>query len=307
MRLTLNQTINMKKYLLPLISVLTIGMFSCKDSTIYSSNVAQNMSALSAARTSASAWTTVLNDDFNAGATLNQWIFADRADYNSSKCVYSPSVPVIGALDGNSCLLITATKTLTGYKSGFCKSNFSFKPARNEEYHTFSKIKLIAQSGTIYNGFASTYGAWPAFWTVQENAWPTQGEIDIMEGYSFGTAATTRFASNLFYGTTTGVNLLGTTAEKPITIGEGWHTYEEFWKNQAGTVTVTIVVDGVTTTTYTNAINSNLRLQNFGPHNVILNLNVGSDDINFINPNLINLFDKTQMYVDFVKVEKRTI
>ncbi len=297
----------MKKYVLLLSSIIATGFLSCKDSTIEFSNGGQALSVHSSARVAAIAWTTVLNDDFNTGATLSQWTFANRADYNSSKCIYSPLVPIIGSLDGNSCLLITATKTTTGYKSGLCKSNFSFKPAKNEEYHTFSRIKLLAKSGTVFKGFADTYGAWPAFWTVQETAWPTQGEIDIMEGYSFGTASTTRFASNLFYGTTTGVSLLGVTAEKSISIGEGWHTYEEFWKNQTGVVTVKIVVDGLTTATYTNNINPNLKLQNFGPHSVILNLNVGSNDSNFINPTLVNLFDQTQMYVDFVRVEKRTI
>ena len=296
----------MKKYALLFCTAISIGILSCKDVAMDYSNM-NTMPSHSSARLAAGAWTTVLNDDFISGSTLSQWTFANRADYNSNKCIYSSLVPVIGSLDGNSCLLITATKTPTGYKSGLCKSNFSFKPGRNEEYHTFSKIKLIAKSGIIYKGFADTYGAWPAFWTVQETAWPTKGEIDIMEGYSFGTAAATRFASNLFYGITAGVNLLGTTAEKPIIVGEGWHTYEEFWKNKSGVVSVTIFVDGIITVTYANSVNSNLQLQNFGPHNIIFNLNIGSNDSNFINPTLINLFDQTMMYVDFVKVEKRTI
>ncbi len=125
-----------------------------------------------------------------------------------------------------------------------------------------------------------------------------------MEGYSYG--GTARFASNLFYGTTSGVNQLGTSAERSYTVAEGWHTYEQYWKNQQGAVTVTIIVDGVTRATYTNATNSALRLENFGPHNVIVNLNVGSNN-NLFNNSLINLFDRTLMYVDYVKVDKRTL
>ncbi|GAB3561829.1 hypothetical protein GCM10027578_03190 [Spirosoma luteolum] len=252
----------------------------------------------------ASAWAPVLTDEFNAGGSLSNWQLANRADYNSSRCIYTPSVPVISNLDGKSCLLLTATKTATGFQSGLCKSLVSFKPARNEEYHTYASIKLIAMAGTTYQGFAATYGAWPAFWTVQETNWPTKGEIDIMEGYSYG--GTARFASNLFYGTTTGSNLLGTSAERPYSLGEGWHTYEQYWKNSNGTVSVTIVVDGATVATYTNAVNTKLRLENFGPHNVILNLNVGSNNTLFDNSK-INLLDRTMMYVDYVKVDKRTL
>lgn len=249
-------------------------------------------------------WTNVFFDDFSQGETLSKWTLAERADYNSSKCIYNTSSAEIGTLDNKSCLLITAKKTSTGYNSAFCKSLFSFIPANNEEYHTFASIKLLAKSGATDKEFRETYGAWPAFWTVDETNWPTKGEIDIMEGYSFG--GSTRFASNLFYGTSTGVNLLGNSAERQFTQGEGWHTYEQYWRNQNNVYTVTIVVDGVTKAIYTNATNSNLKLENFGSHNVIVNLNVGSNS-NLFNNSLINLFDRTLMYTDFVRVDKRSI
>lgn len=252
----------------------------------------------------ATAWTNVFVDDFNAGGNLSKWTLASRADYNSSKCVYNSASASIGTIDSKSCLLITAKKTSTGFQSAFCKTNFSFKPGVNEEYHTYASIKVLAKSGSTYKGFGETYGAWPAFWTVQETNWPTKGEIDIVEGYSFG--GSTRFASNLFYGTTSGTNLLGNSAERQYPVAEGWHTYEEYWKNQNNVVTVTIVVDGTTVSTYTNSVNSNLKLENFGPHNVIVNLNVGSNS-NLFNNSLINLFDQTLMYTDYVKVDKRGI
>jgi hypothetical protein len=186
------------------------------------------------------------------------------------------------------------------------KSNFTFKPAVNQEYHVSASIKLIAMSGSTYEGFSSTYGAWPAFWTVQETNWPVNGEIDIMEGYSF--SGSTRFTSNLFYGTSAGNNLLGNSCTKQYTVSEGWHVYDQYWQNVNGAVTLTIKLDGATVSTYTNSINGNLKLQNFGPHNIMLNLNVGSNsNVGIFNNSLINLFSKTMMWVDYVTVDKRSL
>lgn len=287
----------MKQLFLFVTTVATL--FACAKNDLLVPN-----GTTSAPKEEATAWTNVFFDDFNAGGNLSKWTLASRADYNSSKCIYNTSAASIGTLDSKSCLLITANKTATGFQSAFCKTNFSFKPAKNEEYRTYAMIKVLAKSGSTFRGFSETYGAWPAFWTVQETAWPTKGEIDIMEGYSFG--GSTRFASNLFYGITSGTNLLGNSAERQYPVAEGWHTYEEYWKNQNNVVTVTIVVDGVTVSTYTNAVNSNLKLENFGPHNVIVNLNVGSNG-NLFNNSLINLFDQTLMYTDYVRVDKRGI
>lgn len=252
-----------------------------------------------------SGWIRVFTDDFNSGSNLNNnWLLTSRADYNSSICVYDPSVPHIGNYDYKDVLVLTATKTGSTVKSGHVKSKFNFKPATNEEYRTSASIKLIALEGETYRDFAQTYGAWPAFWTVEENGWPTKGEIDIMEAYSYGSYA--HFASNLFYGTSVGTNLLGNSCERPYTASSGWHLYDEYWKNDNGHVTVVIQLDGNTVAEYSNASHENLQLQNFGPHNVILNLNVGSDG-DIFNNGLINLFSKTMMWVDYVTVDKRTL
>jgi hypothetical protein len=79
-----------------------------------------------------------------------------------------------------------------------------------------------------------------------------------------------------------------------------------FAVNVNGAVTVITQLDGATKATYTNAKNANLRLQNFGPHNIILNLAVGSNYGTFNNAN-INLYSKTMMWVDYVTVDKRTL
>jgi len=133
-----------------------------------------------------------------------------------------------------------------------------------------------------------------------------------MEGYSFAPNAS-RFTSNLFYGTSSGANLLGNAAERSypgnfdINGNGGWHLYESFWKMQNNVVTVTIKVDNITVSTYTNGSAGNLNLNNFGPHSIIFNLNVGSKDSNFIDPNKINLFTTAMMWVDDVTVYKRPI
>ena len=292
-----------------LTSILAMGIislfsFSCQKSAV---SVPENatVNASPNGKTSAMGpWTRQFTDDFTATGSFNNWVKTSRFDYNSNVCQYDAAVPAIANYDGRNVLVLTATKSGNIWKSGHVKSNYSFKPNVNEEYRVSSQIKLVALNGANYTGFSSTYGVWPAFWTVQETAWPTKGEIDIFEGYSYG--GTTKFASNLFYGANSGTNQLGNTAERAFGVNEGWHMYDEYWKNVNGTVTVTIQLDGATVSTYTNSVNGNLRLENFGPHNIIFNVCVGDNYGIFNNAN-INVFTKTMMWVDYVTVDKRTL
>ncbi len=247
-------------------------------------------------------WGTVFKDEFNSGGNLSQWIAAERFDYNSKVCKYLASVPIIRTYDNSDCLVITATKNGKIWNSGFLTSKFSFKPGLNEEYKTTARIKFTAFRSGNYVDFGTTYGAWPAFWTVQGNRWPTFGEIDIVEGYTYGTYA--RYACNLIYGK--GRNVLGTTCERQYLVSEGWHVYEQYWKNENGAVSVIIALDGIQVASYTNAVNPKLKLEDFGPHTVMLNLNVG-DNYGIFDNSKINVFDKTMMWVDYVTVEKRNI
>lgn len=281
-------------------AIIILSAFSScsqKDDELQPSKGASKLKA-------ASAWVNVFTDNFDNTNSWNNWIRTERFDYNSNYCKYLSSIPEISTYENRSCLVLTATKNGTIWNSGHVKSNFSFKPGINEEYRTSAYIKLIAVKNGTYTDFSATYGAWPAFWTVQETNWPTKGEIDIFEGYSYGTYA--KFASNIFYGKVSGRNQLGQTCERYYNVSEGWHLYEMFWSNVNGSVSVRVQLDGTTVASYTNAANRFLKLENFGPHNVILNMNVG-DNYGIFNNSLINVFDKTMMWADYVSVDKRTL
>ena len=292
-----------------------LGLESCSDNVTSVEENQQVTASISSAtsKVAGAPWVKQFEETFNMGSSLSQWTKAQRADYNSNYCDYKSSVPTIQTRDGRDCLEIKTTKlSASKYQSGLIKSIYQYKPENNTEYMLSANIKLIAMDGANYKSFTDTYGAWPAFWSVQENAWPVQGEIDTMEGYSFAPNAS-RFTSNLFYGTTSGTNQLGNAAERsyPSTFNvngnNGWHLYESFWSVKNNVVTVTIKLDNVTVSTYTNSSVSKLNLNNFGPHNIIINMNVGSNDSNFIDPNKINLFTSTMMWVDDVTVYKRSI
>jgi hypothetical protein len=305
----------MKKQLFITMGALAglISLNSCENAEV--STISEDSSKSSQRVAAVGPWTRQFTENFTVPSSgsfnFSQWSRAARKDYNSNLCTYNSGVPKVEKQDFRDVLVINATKTGTdAYKSGLIKSTYNFKPARNEEFRVSSQIKLIAKDGATFKSFKQTYGAWPAFWTVQETNWPTQGEIDIMEGYSFAPAAS-RFASNLFYGTQTGTNLLGNSFERnypssfDVDALSGWHLYDCYWKNVNGVVTVSTYIDGALIATYTNS--GSLKLENFGPHNVILNLNVGSNDNSFIDKAKINLFSSTSMWVDYVTVDKRTL
>jgi hypothetical protein len=292
-----------------LLAAAAFTFFNCskneEDQTIKTSTSISNLK-------STSSWSRVFTDDFTNTGSWNNWTRTQRYDYNSNYCYYQSSNPSIATYDSRNVLVLTAyrkSSTENIWYSGHVKSNYSFTPGINEEYRVSASIKLIAKNGNSYISFANTYGMWPAFWTVNETTWPKNGEIDIMEGYSYN--GYTRFTSNLFYGTNTcsTCNELGNTCENLYTLSSttsDWHMYDEYWKNENGVITVTIKVDDIVVKEYTNSINGNLKLENFAAHNIILNLNVGSNS-GIFTTSYINASTNTMMWVDYVTVDKRTL
>lgn len=300
----------MKNLLITASVMASLIFVSCeKESTETTTTTQETSNALNAADAlqATAGYTALLEDNFNAGSSLTtNWRRPNRTDYNSSICQYKPWKSSIKNKDGRSCLRIEATKHGNIYRSGLLKSKLAFHPGWREEVHVRSIIKVVARQGNRDRNFKDTDNVWPAFWTVQENKWPTKGEIDIMESYSFG--GSDRFASNLFYGTEELENDLGEEAARvwngfSSTSNNGWHTYDMYWKNDRGTRTIVIKVDGVERASYNSNTSSDLDLAKFTSHNVMVNLNIGSDDGIFQNSPKI--YDKVWMFVDKVLVEKR--
>lgn len=263
-------------------------------------------------------WTEVFKDDFTtSGSSSMNWIFENnRADYNSTQTTdYRASQANYAEWDNQEVMELSAIRSGSRFKAGHIKSKIQFGPEQNEELRFKARLKLVAEDGENPDGspryvnFDQTYGLWPAFWTVDEDGWPTKGEIDIMEGYSYGD--TEKYASNIFYGTTVGVSILSqnnTVHQYNLSddSADGWQTLEMRWMEHSGTSSIHIFVNNEYVKTYDNNTDPNLNLNNFTPHNIIFNLNVG-DDGGIFNNNLIDGFTKAYFLIDWVEVSKRSI
>ncbi len=257
-------------------------------------------------------WETVLWDDFDQ-FDFSKWSKTNREDYNSSRCRYLPEQVFTASDNGTSVLILKAEKwNDTKWKSGHVKSKQQFRPENNQEIWFKARIKFNSfNPDGSWRPFHDTYGAWPAFWTTEENGWPTKGEIDIMEGYTYGKSKNDKWASNLFFGWENGKSIINSEQsthhyDNDVNAAGVWNDFEMRWKKVNELETVAIYVNQVIKKTYSNKDISNLRLDVFSAHNIILNLNIGSDGNIFQNKNN-NVFDRSEMLIDYVKVQKRSI
>jgi beta-glucanase (GH16 family) len=124
-------------------------------------------------------WSKVFEDGFSGD--LSQWTIWSGGAFNEELQLYQPS----NLQTGNGLLSITARKeTATGPTTPFDPTprTFSYTSGRVESRSHFSasrttpRVRLSARLK-----LPGGYGMWPAFWSYGD-AWPTQGEIDIMEG-----------------------------------------------------------------------------------------------------------------------------
>ncbi|GGD19388.1 glycoside hydrolase family 16 protein [Hyunsoonleella pacifica] len=185
-----------------------------------------------------------------------------------------------------------ATPKDFNYVSGRIESKEKFGPSDAEgekEYRIVSRIKLP-------NG----NGMWPAFWTYTD-PWPTKGEIDILEARG---NQVTKFQSNIFYGTETGVPLTNNddtskSHELGVNLTSNFHVYELIWKSNA----LEILFDGQLLHTY-NADSKNFVAELFGnKHQIVLNLAVGGGFFEGVNPD--SFINSSTMQIDWIKVYKR--
>ncbi len=314
----MSQLIQTRRYGLVALCSLAMVFSSCSQKEPLASTEEEQAAerlAIENEKSAVGPWVNVFSEYFASASTFSsQWVrTTGRYDYNSEGiCYYNDYKSNLASRDGRTVLEINASKDGNIYRSGHVKSNFNYTVGNNEEYRVTATIKFVRLNGSTYQSFASIYGAWPAFWTVREQEWPTKGEIDIFEIYTKGTFAETK--SNLFYGTTAGPNgnILGNNYERTYPSASsstsGWHTYEMRFSNTNGYRQVTIYKDGAYVTAYNNGQGYGLNLNNFGIHNVILNLNVG-DNGGIFNEGQINITSTNRaiMWVDNVYVDKRTL
>ena len=236
-------------------------------------------------------WTKIFEDDF--ATDLAKWNVWQGGAYNNELQMYQANNLQI--VNGN--LAISAIKeTVNGPTTPFdaTTKTFNYTSGRIESLTNFSasanspKIRMMARIK-----LPPGYGMWPAFWSYGD-PWPTQGEIDILEGRG---QEEFKYQTNYFYGKTAGRNLVRGAeglVTSDVSLQACYHIYEVIWSQNS----LAFYFDGQLVKTNSGGYVPSL----FGKsERITLNLAVGGNFFSNLNPSLIQT---GTMYVDWVKVFK---
>lgn len=171
-------------------------------------------------------WNKIFDEGFSGD--LSQWTIWNGGAFNEELQLYqSPNLQAAGGL-----LSIAARKeTATGPTTPFdpTPKTFSWTSGRIETKQHFSaanatpKVRLSARLK-----LPSGYGMWPAFWSYGD-AWPTQGEIDIVEARG---SEPFQYQTAYWFGRRPGKNLVANSAtviSAAVSLVDCWHVYEVIW------------------------------------------------------------------------------
>jgi len=182
-------------------------------------------------------WSKVFEDGFSG--PLSQWTIWNGGAFNEELQLYQSS----NLQTANGLLSIIARKeTATGPATPFdaTPTTFSFTSGRIETKQHFSaasatpKVRFSARLK-----LPSGYGMWPAFWSYGD-AWPTQGEIDIVEAR--GTEPF-QYQTAYWFGRRPRKNLVANSAtviSTTVSLMDCWHVYEVIWTKSS----LTFLYDG---------------------------------------------------------------
>ena len=182
-------------------------------------------------------WSKVFEDGFSGD--LSKWTTWNGGAFNEELQLYQAS----NLVTGNGLLSITARKeTATGPTTPFdaTPKTFAYTSGRIESKTDFSasrttpRVRLSARLK-----LPSGYGMWPAFWSYGD-PWPTQGEIDIMEGRG---QEPFQYQTAYWFGRRPGKNLVSnssTMVSASVSLTDCWHVYEVVWSKN----NLTFLFDG---------------------------------------------------------------
>ncbi len=237
-------------------------------------------------------WTQTWNDEFN-GSTLNttNWT-AESTTHpaNNEKEAYLPQQVTVSG--GH--LVITSENVPFGgqpYRSGRVHSNWT---------HQYGRWEVRADLPT-------SRGMWPAIWLLpntSQYAWPSQGEIDIMENR--GTQP--NLTSGAFhYGTNPPLahqfkSGEQTTAQlgQPVNYHDGFHVYAVEWDKTK----LRYFVDDVNWMTIYDADVGGFLSQQMATMQTTLNTAVGGDFLGAQQPDSSTVWPQ-QFLIDYVRVYQR--